>query len=102
VTKRRAYGDGGLYWNERRQRWIATVTVGYDGRGKRMVKTGSGRTKTEAKQKLREQLRDNEDGLALGRDDYTVGHAVEDGWPMVSAGRVRPQQRSTGSSAAST
>ena len=89
MTKRRAYGDGGLYWNERRQRWIATVTVGYDGRGKRMVKTGSGRTKTEAKQKLREQLRDHEDGLALGRDDYTVGHAVED-WLAYGLGRQGP------------
>jgi integrase len=89
VTKRRAYGDGGLYWNERRQRWIATITVGYDGRGKRMVKTGSGRTKTEAKQKLREQLRDHEDGLALGRDDYTVGHAVED-WLAYGLGRQGP------------
>jgi phosphoribosylaminoimidazole carboxylase (NCAIR synthetase) len=91
VTKRRAYGDGGLYWNERRQRWIATVTVGYDGRGKRMVKTGSGRTKTEAKQKLREQLRDHEDGLALGRDDYTVVMRSRIGWPTVWAGRVQPQ-----------
>ena len=87
MTKRRAYGDGGLYWNERRQRWIAPVTVGYDGRGKRMVKTGSGRTKTEAKQKLREQLRDHEDGLALGRDDYTVGHAVEGLAGLRSGGR---------------
>ena len=89
MSKRRAYGDGGLYWNEKRQRWIATITVGYDGRGKRMVKTGSGRTKTEAKQRLREQLRDHEDGLALGRDDYTVGQAVED-WLAYGLGRQRP------------
>ena len=54
-----------------------------------MVKTGSGRTKTEAKQKLREQLRDHEDGLALGRDDYTVGHAVED-WLAYGLGRQGP------------
>jgi len=78
MTARRSHGEGGLYWNEKRKRWIATVTVGYDGRGKRIVKTGSGRTKTEAKRKLREQLRDHEDGLALGRDNYTVRQAVED------------------------
>jgi integrase len=78
MTTRRSHGEGGLYWNEKRQRWIATVTVGYDGRGKRIVKTGSGRTKTEAKHKLREQLRDREDGLSLGRDGYTVRQAVED------------------------
>jgi phosphoribosylaminoimidazole carboxylase (NCAIR synthetase) len=55
MTARRSHGEGGLYWNEKRQRWIATVTVGYDGRGKRIVRTGSGRTKTEAKHNLREQ-----------------------------------------------
>ena len=54
VTERRARGDGGLRWHERRQRWIASVTVGYDGRGKRIVRSASGRTRTEAKAKLRE------------------------------------------------
>jgi integrase len=86
MTARRSHGEGGLYWNEKRQRWIATVTVGYDGRGKRIVKTGSGRTKTEAKRKLRKQLRDHEDGLALGRDNYTVRQAVED-WLTYGLGR---------------
>jgi integrase len=86
MTARRSYGEGGLYWNEKRQRWIATVTLGYDGRGKRIVKTGSGRTKTEAKRKLREQLRDHEDGLSLGRDNYTVRQAVED-WLTYGLGR---------------
>lgn len=78
MTERRSKGDGGLHWDERRQRWIATVTLGYDGRGKRVVKKGSGRTKTEAKRKLREVLRDHEDGLASGDDSYTVKQAVMD------------------------
>src|SRR5690348_14127866 len=78
MTERRSKGDGGLHWDERRQRWIATVTVGYDGRGKGVVRKGSGRTRTEAKRKLREVLRDQEDGLALGDASYTVRHAVED------------------------
>lgn len=78
MTERRARGDGGLHWDEKRRRWIATVTLGYDGRGKRIVKRGSGRTKTEAKTKLRAVLRDHEDGLAISDDAYTVGQAVED------------------------
>ncbi|MGL4744712.1 MAG: site-specific integrase [Dermatophilaceae bacterium] len=78
MTERRSKGDGGLHWDDRRQRWIASVTLGYDGRGKRVVKKGSGRTKTEAKRKLREVLRDHEDGIALGDDTYTVKQAVED------------------------
>lgn len=76
---KRMYGDGGLHWDEARQRWIATVTLGYDGRGKRVVKRASSRTKTGAKEKLRSLLQDRTDGLAsAGRDEYTVGQAVED------------------------
>ncbi|MFI2353021.1 tyrosine recombinase XerC [Streptomyces sp. NPDC019443] len=78
MTKRRSRGDGGLHWDERRQRWIATVSLGYDGRGKRIVKRGSGRTKTEAKARLKEVLRDYEDGLAIAPSGYTVKHAVDD------------------------
>lgn len=47
---RRPRGDGGLHWNEQRQRWIATAALGYDGRGKRISKKAAGRTKTEAKE----------------------------------------------------
>ena len=78
MTERRSRGDGGLHWDERRQRWIATATVGYDGRGKRVVRRGSGRTKTAAKDKLKAMLRDHADGLPSGSDKYTVKDAVED------------------------
>ena len=63
---RRARGDGGLHWDEHRQRWIATTTIGYDGRGKRVVRKASGRTRTEAKNKLRDLLRDQADGWTAG------------------------------------
>lgn len=78
MTTRRAKGDGGLSWDARRGRWIAAVTTGYDGGGKRIVRRGSGRTKTEAKRKLREVLRDHEDGIIVEDVGYTVGQAVED------------------------
>src|SRR3954462_13608657 len=78
MTKRRAQGDGGLYWSEKRLRWIAAASLGYDAAGRRIVKRGSGRTKTEAKAKLKEVLRDYEDGLAIAPTDYTVGDAVRE------------------------
>jgi mitochondrial fission protein ELM1 len=53
---RRARADGGLSWDDKRQQWIAAVTVGYDGRGKRVFRRASGRTKTKAKARLREIL----------------------------------------------
>jgi hypothetical protein len=61
----RAKGDGGLSWNAARERRVASATIGYDGRGKRIVRRGRGSTKTEAKNKLRQLLRDQEDGLLV-------------------------------------
>jgi integrase len=78
MTERRSRGDGGLHWDANRKRWIATASLGYDGRGKRIIKRGSGRTKTEAKVKLKEVLRDFEDGLAIAPTNYTVRDAVND------------------------
>jgi hypothetical protein len=73
---RRERGEGGLHWDETRKRWIATVTTGYDARGKRVVRKASGKTKTEAKTKLRELLRDQDDGMPTPPDAYTVKDAV--------------------------
>lgn len=78
MTKRRARGDGGIHWDAKRERWIATASLGFDASGRRIVKRGSGRTKTDAKNKLKEVLRDYEDGLAIAPDKYTVAGAVED------------------------
>jgi hypothetical protein len=79
MTSRRSRGEGGLHWDESRQRWIATVTIGFDGRGKRITRKASGRTKTEAKNKLRQILRDHEDGFIAPSTVYTLGDAVRTG-----------------------
>ncbi|BCJ55092.1 integrase [Actinoplanes sp. NBRC 14428] len=78
MTKRRSRGDGGLHWDEARQRWIASVTVGYTPAGKRIVRKASGKTKTEAHAALRTKIREYEDGLSLAQTGYTVAQAVED------------------------
>ena len=78
MTARRSRGDGGLHYDPKRNRWIATASLGYDPAGKRIVKRGSGKTKTEAKNKLKQVLRDYEDGLAIAPTGYTVAQAVTD------------------------
>jgi hypothetical protein len=77
VTNRRAHGEGGLHWDESRQRWVATAHLGFDGRGKRITCKASGLTKTAAKAKLREMLRDQADGLTITGNE-TVEGAVRD------------------------
>ncbi|OXM69349.1 site-specific integrase [Amycolatopsis vastitatis] len=77
MTKRRSRGEGGLRWSEKRQRWIAEVTTGYSPSGRRLVKSASAVTKTAAKEKLKELIRDLDDGLPSGAANYRVGEAVE-------------------------
>ncbi len=60
------------------QRWVAAVTVGYTPSGRRIVRRGAGRTKTEARNKLKEILRDHDDGVAIASRGHTVAQAVED------------------------
>ena len=78
MTKRRSRGDGGLWWNETRHRWIAEVTIGYTPAGKRITKRVTGKTKTDAKNKLKEILRDHDDGVTVTDTDYTVAQAIND------------------------
>lgn len=76
MTERRERGDGGLYWSEGRRRWIAEITIGYNGHGKRITRKASAKTKTEAKDKLKEMRRDHDDGMSTLSGGYTLGEAV--------------------------
>jgi integrase len=89
MAARRSRGDGGLHYDSARQRWIASASLGYDPAGKRIVKRGSGRTKTEAKAKLRQVLRDYEDGLIMAPGSHTVAQAVTD-WLAYGLSRRDP------------
>jgi integrase len=87
MAARRSRGDGGLSWDDSRKRWIASLTVGYTPAGRRIVKRGSGRTKTEAQRKLREIIRDYEDGQVTDGYAYTVAQAVRDWLQFGLSGR---------------
>ena len=87
MAARRSRGDGGLSWDNTRKRWISSLTVGYTPQGKRIVKRGSGKTKTEAQRKLREIIRDHEDGQVTSGNGYTVAHAVRDWLQFGLSGR---------------
>ena len=87
MASRRSRGDGGLSWDSTRQRWVASVTVGYTASGQRIFKRARGRTKTEAQRKLKEIIRDYEDGLVTGGYGYTVADAVRDWLAFGLSGR---------------
>jgi Arm DNA-binding domain len=88
MPARRSRGDGGLSWDGARKRWVASVTVGYSPDGKRIFKRARGRTKTEAQRKLKEIIREYQDGLVIGGFGYTVADAVSD-WLAYGLRRTR-------------
>lgn len=77
MAARRSRGDGAIYWKASRKRWIAEITVGYDGRGKRLTRSASALTKTEAKDKLKKLQHDYDDGLLAPAGNYTIGDAAD-------------------------
>jgi hypothetical protein len=87
MTARRSRGEGGLHFDDTRGRWIATATIGYDARGKRITRKASGTTKTAAKARLREMLRDHADGISVDSGAETVEDAVRDWLVYGLAGR---------------
>jgi integrase len=74
----RSHGDGGLYYDNGRKRWTAEITIGYSSSDRRIVRKARATTKTAAQRKLKEMLRDHEDGLAIGPQNLTVANAVQD------------------------
>jgi integrase len=87
MAARRSRGDGGLSWDNARQRWVASVTVGYTPSGQRIFKRARGRTKTEAQRKLKEIIREYDDGLIIADHGYTVADAVRDWLTFGLSGR---------------
>src|SRR4051794_12216516 len=78
MVSRRSRGEGALFWDEKRQRWIALVDVGFTDDGRRRRRYVSGTTKTEVKAKLQQARRDEDDGLRAESKTLTVADAVNE------------------------
>src|SRR5262249_31943037 len=90
VTKpRRSRGEGGIHWDQKRQRFIASLTIGYSPAGKRIVRRGSGKTEAQARARLKQVIQDHDDGLTLARHTLTVAQAVSDWLAYGLSGRVQ-------------
>ncbi|MBE1877838.1 tyrosine recombinase XerC [Myceligenerans pegani] len=90
---RRARGEGGLRWQASKNLWIAEKTVGYRAdNGKRIVKTGTGKTRTAASNSLREKIREYEAGLLADSRRVTVAQVCKD-WLDHGRGDVGPKTK---------
>ena len=85
------HGDGSIYWDESRQRYAASISLGYKPDGSRHRPTVRAKTVKEVRAKLKELKEDHDNGIELG-DSYTVAQACRDflkrGLPTQSEGTV--------------
>lgn len=71
------HGDGSIYWEESRQSYAASISLGYKPDGSRDRPTVRAKTIKEVKAKLKELKEDYDNGIELG-DSYTVAQACHD------------------------
>lgn len=97
TAKRRNRGEGALFWDEDRQRWIARKIVGYDARGKPITRRASGTSKTAAINGLKRRVKDYEDGLTAGSERATISDIMNDwlefGLPGKTGAETRKKYR---------
>jgi integrase len=92
---RRGHGEGALFYEEDRDRWVGLLELAPDGSGRRRRRKVTGRTKTDARRKLRALQRRLEDGLPTGDGLATVGDFLEHWLAEVLPARSRVQATST-------
>ena len=77
ATKRRERGDDGISWDKTNKCYVGTISLGYDGSGKRRRRYVRGRTRTEVKDKLDELHEEIKAGIQTPAA-YTVRMCVTD------------------------
>lgn len=77
AARRRDPGNGTVYWDEGRGRWVGQLTVGYSSAGRQMRRKVSAMTKAEAQAKLKALRAEAERGVDLRQGSTTVADAVE-------------------------
>lgn len=77
MAQRRSHGEGSIFFEEARSRWVGTVDLGHDGTGKRRRAKVTGRTKTEVRDKLRALQHQAEAGLPVGDGAVTFGSYLD-------------------------
>jgi integrase len=75
--KRRGHGEGGIYFDVAKNRYLGAISLGYTPEGKRIRRKVTGRTKQEVRDKLKALHQELDAGVRTSAG-YTVRTAVED------------------------
>ena len=90
ARKQARRGDGSIYWDESKECYVGSISLGTDPKGRRIRPSVRGDSVKEVRRKLKELKDDYADGIELG-DKYTVEQAAKD-WLK---GGIRGREDST-------
>jgi integrase len=90
ATRRRANGEGAIYWNEARQRHEGLLDLGRGPDGRRRRRKVTGRDRAEVARRLSELRQQLATGQPVGGGSLTVGELLERWVTEVAPGRVEP------------
>lgn len=78
MARRRGNGEGSIYQRTTTDgRWCGSITLGYDGNGKRIRKVVTAKTRAEVVTKLRAMQRQVDDGLPIPDASLTVAQLLD-------------------------
>ena len=77
MAKRRLKGDGSIYFDDKRSLYVGQITMGFDEKGKRKRKTVYGKTRAEARNKLKNIDMQIFTGTFTDEKDVTVYHLAK-------------------------
>lgn len=90
MAKKRSNGEGNLWHDKERGRWEARFTVGFRPDGTPIRRKVTGRTQTEARDRMREAMHADQSGERRARADFSVRAFLEEWSTDVLPGSVAP------------
>jgi integrase len=90
ARKRRGRAEGSIYYREADKQWVAILSLGYDGNGKRKRRAVYRATKQEAQEKLRTLQTEALAGTLADTVRLTVGEYLQRWLENTAKNRVRP------------
>ena len=88
MSVRRGRGEGSIYYDDDRDRWVGVIDVTEPGSGKRTRRKVSAKSKTEARQKLDKLRREVADAGSAGPAAGTIASVVAD-WVNHMPARIK-------------
>lgn len=89
MSSRRSHGEGSIFFEEARNRWVGTIDLETDGSGRRRRSKITGTSKTEVRKRLDALRHEAAAGLPVANGSMTFGQLLDDWMTTAVPARVK-------------